>query len=125
VKTEESPPAASAAEKPASAGAPATTVAPSKPETPAAQPAPSSPSPAVAAPAKPDLPVVVKPTKPEKPAATPSGPRPAKVKVRSGETMADVARQWGCSVEAIMMENNLVSQKVKNGQTLKLPPPGR
>jgi LysM repeat protein len=43
------------------------------------------------------------------------------VKVKSGQTLADIARQWNTSAAAIMMENNLVTEKVKPGQTLKLP----
>ena len=51
--------------------------------------------------------------------------RPDKVKVKSGETLADIAKRWGNSVPAIMMENNMVRDTVKPGQTLKLPPKGR
>jgi LysM repeat protein len=35
--------------------------------------------------------------------------------------MAVIARTWGTSVAAIMMENNLVSDQVRPGQVLKLP----
>jgi len=58
------------------------------------------------------------------PAAPPTAsalPRPAKVKVEKGETLYQIAQRWGTSVPAIMMENNLVSDKVRSGQTLKLP----
>jgi LysM repeat protein len=36
--------------------------------------------------------------------------------------MADIARTFRISVAAIMMENNLVSDRVRPGQVLKLPP---
>ena len=49
--------------------------------------------------------------------------RPAVVVVAEGETMAQIARRWGTSVAAIMMTNNLVSERVVAGQKLKLPPP--
>ncbi len=48
--------------------------------------------------------------------------RPEKVRVKSGQTMADIARTFRTSVPAIMMENNLVSDRVRPGQVLKLPP---
>jgi LysM repeat protein len=51
--------------------------------------------------------------------------RPTQVKVRSGETLAEIAARYGTTTAAIMMENNLVSEKVKVGQTLKLPKPAR
>jgi len=35
--------------------------------------------------------------------------------------MAEIARTYGVSVAAIMMENNMVSDQVRAGQTLKLP----
>jgi LysM repeat protein len=35
--------------------------------------------------------------------------------------MADIAAMYGTSVAAIMMENNLTSDRVRPGQTLKLP----
>jgi LysM repeat protein len=50
-----------------------------------------------------------------------SKPRPEKVKVKSGETMADIASRYGTSVPAIMMENNLVTDRARPGQVLKLP----
>ena len=49
--------------------------------------------------------------------------RPAQVVVKKGESMSDIARRWGTSSAAIMMENNLVSSNVKPGQKLKLPKP--
>jgi LysM repeat protein len=47
--------------------------------------------------------------------------RPAKATVKKGQTLADFAKEWGTSAAAIMMENNLVSDHVKPGTTLKLP----
>jgi LysM repeat protein len=47
--------------------------------------------------------------------------RPLKIKVKGGETMEMIAKRWKVSVPAIMMENNLVSDQVRPGQTLKLP----
>ena len=70
-------------------------------------------------------PVEVKESKKEekrKPEPAKTGPRPAKVKVKSGETLAIIAKRYGLSPAAIMMENNMVRDTVKPGQTLKLPP---
>jgi LysM repeat protein len=39
--------------------------------------------------------------------------------------MAAIAKRWGVTTAAIMMENNLVSERVKPGQVLKLPPAPR
>jgi LysM repeat protein len=50
-------------------------------------------------------------------------PRPASITVGARETLADVAKQWNTSVPALMMENNLVSDRVKPGTRIKLPPP--
>ena len=47
--------------------------------------------------------------------------RPEKVEVKKGESLSDIAKRWGTSVPAIMMENNLVSPNVKPGQKLRLP----
>jgi LysM repeat protein len=55
------------------------------------------------------------------PAASERKPRPEKVRVKSGETMADIAARYGTSVPAIMMENNLVSDRARPGQVLRLP----
>jgi LysM repeat protein len=41
--------------------------------------------------------------------------------VKSGDTLASIARQYGTSPEAIMMENNMVTGIIKVGQKLKLP----
>jgi LysM repeat protein len=69
-------------------------------------------------------PAEVKETKKEekrKPEPAKVGPRPAKVKVKSGETLAIIAKRYGLSPAAIMMENNMVRDTVKPGQTLRLP----
>ena len=85
----------------------------------------------------PVTPVVVPVTAPTtepiaRPQAAPPAPaqpkpvaRPATIVVQAGQSLADIARQWDNSVPALMMENNLVSERVKPGQKLKLPPAGR
>jgi LysM repeat protein len=80
--------------------------APAKTE-PAAPPAASAPA-TGAAPA-------------ETPAPKPQE-RPATVVLGQNETLADVARRWGTTVPSIMMLNNLVSERVRPGTRLKLPP---
>ena len=47
------------------------------------------------------------------------------VVVKPGETLASLAKLYENSVPALMMENNLVSDQVKPGQKIKLPPAGR
>jgi hypothetical protein len=57
------------------------------------------------------------------PKTEPAKPRPAYVQLKKGQTLDDVAREWGVSVTSIMMENNLTTQKnVKPGTKIKLPP---
>ena len=51
--------------------------------------------------------------------------RPSMVVVKAGETLASLAKLYDNSVTALMMENNLVSDQVKPGQKIKLPPAGR
>ena len=85
-----------------------------------AKPAVAAPAP-ITTPAKAETPAA--PAKAQAPA--PPAPRPDKVKVHSGQTLADIAKEWGNTVPALMMENNMVSEKVKSGQTLKLPRKGR
>lgn len=96
-----------------------------KPEEPVTA---TSEAPAVATPPAPAKPVVVEP-KVEKPAepAKPVVPavRPVKIVVQAGETLADLAKRWDTSVARLMMENNLVSESVKPGKALKLPPAGQ
>lgn len=93
---------------------------------------PAVEAPKAESPAPPPAPVVEAPKAPApSPAPAPAPekakdePRPEKVKVKDGETLADIAKRWGNSVPAIMMENNMVRETVKPGQTLKLPPKGR
>uniref|UniRef100_A0A832MLA6 PorV/PorQ family protein n=1 Tax=Eiseniibacteriota bacterium TaxID=2212470 RepID=A0A832MLA6_UNCEI len=94
---------------------------------------PQSPAVAVApapAQAAPESPAAVAPVTPQAPTAkappAKPAPRPTEVVLARGETLEDVAARWECSVAAIMMENNLITQKkVKAGLKLKLPPRGR
>jgi LysM repeat protein len=128
-------PATSSSQPPAVAPAPSapnpTVVpAPSASEPPAV--APSKPAvvtpPVAAAPApKPVAPVVANSQPAPAPAASsaPPPPRPTRVRVGSGDSMAAIAKRWGVTTAAIMMENNLVSERVKPGQVLKLPPAPR
>jgi LysM repeat protein len=125
-------PSAPAAPAPAPSSPPPSSaiVAPPKPAAPAdaakSAPAPetkSAPSSESAAPsttpaAKP-APAKVEAPAPQAPAK--SAQRPATVTVKKGETLDDIARQWGTSAAAIMMENNLVRDKLRPGQVLKLP----
>ena len=101
------------------ASAPAMEVAPAQP--PADEPPRASTAPA-AADAGETHPA---PAKPAENAKAPVAKRPLTVTVQSGQTLADIAEQWQTSVPALMMENNLVSEKVKAGKSLKLPPPSR
>jgi|GEM_PF-2258362 len=116
-------PASGATPKPVPASAPsaAAPAAPAQQSPRASAPAPSaspvSPATAQTAPARPDT--ASKPAAAE-PAPKP-GPRPDKIRVRSGQTMAEIARTYGISVAGIMMENNMVSDRVRAGQVLKLP----
>jgi LysM repeat protein len=81
-------------------------------------------------PVMPPAPAVMEPVPPPAPPApAPAAPasvqRPAVVVLAPGETLADLARRWETSVPAIMMVNNLVSERVQPGTKLKLPPPNR
>lgn len=119
--------AAPAPAKPAASLAPVAIVrapapAPAAPAAPVAVVTPPAPQPAAPAPvaqlaATPAPAVTV-----VKPAPLPAE-RPATVVVGKDDTLALIAKRWGTSVAAIMMENNLVSQTVKAGQKLKLPKP--
>ena len=51
----------------------------------------------------------------------PARPRPSSVTVKAGDTLASIARRFDTSVPAIMMQNDMVSEKIKVGQKLKLP----
>lgn len=101
----------------------ATPPAPAATSAPAPAPASSAPVIAKVAAMSPAV-TVVRHTSPPVASAAPSDEkqnRPAKVEVKKGESMSDIAKRWGTSVPAIMMENNLVSPNVKPGQKLKLP----
>jgi len=101
--------------------------APAKAESaPAADGPAASSAPAVAKVAATPAPTVVVVRPVPVPAAervkpAPDAPRPATVVVQKNETLADIAKRWGTSVPAIMMENNLVTSQVKAGRKLKLP----
>jgi LysM repeat protein len=119
-------PASGATPKPVSASTPSaaapTAPAQQSPRVSAPATAPPSTSPASGpaaqtAPARPDT--ASKPAAAE-PAPKP-GPRPDKIRVKSGQTMAEIGRTYGVSVASIMMENNIVSDRVRPGQVLKLP----
>jgi LysM repeat protein len=113
------------------APAPVKTEAP-KPEAPkTVEPAPKPEAPRTVEPAPKSEPAppptTISPAKSEPPAPEPtqSGPRPTKIKVKNGDTLKSIGRYWKVSVAALMMENNLVSENVKVGQTLILPEEGR
>lgn len=57
------------------------------------------------------------------PAAKPGKPvtRPTKIHVKKGETLESIAKLYNTTAAAIMMDNNLVTEKVKPGQELKIP----
>ena len=50
-----------------------------------------------------------------------ASPRPTHVVVAAGETLFTIARRWGVSVNALMMENDLTSDRVQMGVRLRLP----
>lgn len=54
-----------------------------------------------------------------------ASPRPTHVVVAAGETLYQIARRWGVSVNAILMENDLASDRVQMGTRLRLPSSGR
>ncbi len=115
----------------------ATVSAPKPAATTPAPPAPKpTPVPAVAAPVPAPVPTAPVPTPPTPQVSTPapsvSAPtptaphaRPTSVVLADGETLAQLARRWKTSVPAIMMLNNLVSERVQPGTRLKLPPANR
>jgi LysM repeat protein len=115
-------------------------VIPAREPTWAPVPAPETPTPAAVAATS--APVTTKPATTNEtmakaaallaPAAKPAAsdvPKPVaaaksmldQVTVKSGDTMASIAKRFNTSVAAIMMENNLVSEHVKTGQKLKIP----
>jgi LysM repeat protein len=85
-------------------------------------PAPS-PTPAPNAAARPDSAAARASADAGSAASPPPTPakRPERVRVKNGQTMSDIARAYGTSVPAIMMENNMVTDRVHSGQVLKLP----
>lgn len=50
-----------------------------------------------------------------------ASPRPTHVVVAAGETLFTIARRWGVSVNALMMENDLATDRVQMGTRLRLP----
>ena len=42
--------------------------------------------------------------------------------VKSGDTLTDIAKQFGTTWKAIYSANNLKTDKIKVGQSLKIPP---
>ena len=109
--------------KPAPAKPPAATKSAPAPTPP---PATLTPGPVPSLPPAPATPEATSPapgsssTEPAKPEV-----RPTTVTLGHGETLADLARKWNTTVPAIMMLNNLVSERVQPGTKLKLPPPNR
>ena len=106
--------------------APTTSATPAPAATSAPAPVAASSSPVIAkvASMSPAVTVVRHTSPPVAQPAAPSGEkqaRPEKVEVKKGESLSDIAKRWGTSVPAIMMENNLVSPNVKPGQKLRLP----
>jgi LysM repeat protein len=83
------------------------------------------PAPAPAEPATPPAAVTPAPASPSPAPAPAPQERPTTVTLAHGETLADLAKRWDTSVPAIMMVNNLVSERVQPGTKLKLPPPNR
>jgi LysM repeat protein len=90
-----------------------------------AAPAPTQSAPAPAAPAPAPTPPAPAPAPPAQAPPVAEEPRPEKIKVKDGDTLASLARRWDTSAPAIMMLNNMVSEQVKPGQVIKLPPKGR
>jgi LysM repeat protein len=47
--------------------------------------------------------------------------KPVKIHVKKGETLESIAKRFDTTKAAIMMENNLVTEKLHPGQELKIP----
>lgn len=79
----------------------------------------------VEAPVQAAKPAVEKPAPAKAEAAKPAAAKPVKIPevwtVRDGDTLHNIAERCNTSVAAIMMENNLVSERVKGGQKLRIP----
>jgi hypothetical protein len=91
----------------------------------ASEPATRSSPPPLARPVSPAPPAAGPPQWKDAEARTPasrSSARPAAVVVAEGETLQQIAKRWGTDVNTLMMLNNLVSERVTMGQTLRLPP---
>ncbi len=123
--TQVAPPAQSA---PAPAVTPSTTPAQSAPAravTPSTTPAQSAPAPAVTpvtlpAQSAPSPAPSVKAV-PAPATGAPALKRPAKIKVKQGDDLRQIALRYGTTVAAIMMENNLTNDRIRPGQVLKIP----
>lgn len=96
--------------------------APATPAPAETQPAPVQSAPAQVQPAPAPAPPAQAPTQP---APVAEEPRPEKIKIKDGDTLASLARKWDTSAPAIMMLNNMTSEQVKPGQVIKLPKKGR
>lgn len=60
--------------------------------------------------------------KPAKSSSSAQEARPSEIRVKEGDTLASLGRKYGVTAAALMMENNLVSESIKVGQVLKIPP---
>jgi LysM repeat protein len=47
--------------------------------------------------------------------------KPVKIQVKKDETLESIAKRFGTTKVALMMENNLVTEKIHPGQELKIP----
>ena len=111
----------SGAAAPNSATAAPPAVTPAAAEPPAVTPAPKTAAPAPER-ATPASRAGAAPASSVGPAsARPAPARPREVKVKAGDTLRSLARTYGTSVEAIMYENNLTSDRIQVGKVLKLP----
>jgi LysM repeat protein len=119
-------PASGAATSSASSGAANSAPAPPAAASPAAaSPVASSPTvaPAPAA-SNPPSPKAVAPATlptPVAESAVKANDKPVRIYVQKGETLESIAKRLGTTKAAIMMENNLVSEKLHSGQELRIP----
>jgi LysM repeat protein len=98
---------------PANDGSAAAAPAKGKPGKPAEASAPAA-APAVAAtPAVATAPVVE--------SAVGTDGKPVRIHVKKDETLESIAKRFGTTKAALMMENNLVTEKLHLGQELKIP----
>ena len=82
---------------------------------PAADAAPSTPAPAASAPAAQPEPAAAEPE-----AAPAPQPEATYHRVRRGDTLGKIARQYGTSVRAVQQLNNLRSTNIRVGQRLRV-----